>query len=57
MESKMLSYFGRVNYSWNDRYLLEVNVRADGSSRFYKDNRWGIFLLYLPDGVSAKSRS
>lgn len=43
MESKMLSYFGRVNYSWNDRYLLEVNVRADGSSRFYKDNRWGIF--------------
>ena len=39
----MLSYFGRVNYSWNDRYLLEVNVRADGSSRFYKDNRWGIF--------------
>lgn len=39
----MLSYFGRVNYSYNDRYLLEVNVRADGSSRFYKNNRWGVF--------------
>lgn len=43
VESKMLSYFGRVNYSYNDRYLLEVNVRADGSSRFYKNNRWGVF--------------
>lgn len=43
VESKMLSYFGRLNYSYNDRYLLEVNVRADGSSRFYKDNRWGVF--------------
>lgn len=43
VESKMLSYFGRANYAYNDRYLLEINVRADGSSRFYKDNRWGVF--------------
>lgn len=42
-ENKMLSYFGRVNYSFMDRYLVEANIRADGSSRFHKDNRWGIF--------------
>ena len=42
-ENKMLSYFGRVNYSLMDKYLFEANLRADASSRFYKDNRWGIF--------------
>lgn len=42
-ENKMLSYFGRVNYSFMDRYLLEANLRTDGSSRFHKDHRWGIF--------------
>lgn len=42
-ESKMLSYFGRINYSFMDRYLLEANLRADASSRFHKDNRWGVF--------------
>jgi TonB-linked SusC/RagA family outer membrane protein len=39
----LASFFGRVNYSWNDRYLLEANVRYDGSSRFAKKNRWGLF--------------
>lgn len=43
VESKMLSYFGRLNYSFKDRYLLEANLRADASSRFHKDNRWGWF--------------
>lgn len=42
-EYKILSYFGRLNYSFNDRYLFEANLRADASSRFYKNNRWGIF--------------
>lgn len=42
-ESKMLSYFGRINYSYKDRYLFEANLRADASSRFHKDNRWGWF--------------
>ncbi|MEN7548004.1 TonB-dependent receptor [Rapidithrix thailandica] len=37
------SFFGRVNYSFADRYLLEVNIRRDGSSRFAKGNRWGTF--------------
>lgn len=42
-EDKLMSYFGRVNYSFMDRYLLEANIRADASSRFHKDNRWGVF--------------
>ena len=37
------SYFGRINYNYKERYLLEANVRFDGSSRFAKGNRWGIF--------------
>ena len=37
------SYFGRINYTLNDRYILEVNGRNDGSSRFPKVRRWGFF--------------
>ncbi|GGF67399.1 SusC/RagA family TonB-linked outer membrane protein [Wenyingzhuangia marina] len=37
------SYFGRINYSFNDRYLFEVNGRYDGTSRFITDGRWGFF--------------
>lgn len=37
------SFFGRFNYNYKERYLLEANVRFDGSSRFAKGNRWGIF--------------
>jgi TonB-linked SusC/RagA family outer membrane protein len=40
---KMLSYFGRINYSLSDKYLFEANLRADGSSRFKTGNRWGVF--------------
>lgn len=39
----MFSYFGRLNYSFADKYLFEANFRADASSRFKKDNRWGYF--------------
>lgn len=39
----MLSYIFRVNYSFNERYLLEVNGRYDGTSRFKQDKRWGFF--------------
>ena len=42
-EWRMLSYFGRVNYALMSKYLFEVNVRADASSRFAKENRWGYF--------------
>ncbi|HAW08492.1 MAG TPA: SusC/RagA family TonB-linked outer membrane protein, partial [Bacteroidetes bacterium] len=37
------SYFGRVNYNYLDKYLFEVNIRRDGSSRFGPDKRWGTF--------------
>ena len=40
---QLLSFFGRINYYFKDRYLLTATVRADGTSRFSKDNRWGIF--------------
>ncbi|MGM9738765.1 MAG: SusC/RagA family TonB-linked outer membrane protein [Candidatus Cryptobacteroides sp.] len=39
----LLSGFARVNWSYRSRYLLEANVRADGSSRFAKGNRYGVF--------------
>ncbi len=39
----MLSYFGRVSYDYQGKYLFEANIRADGSSRFGKDNRFGYF--------------
>ena len=42
-EWAMRSFFGRINLGWDDKYLLEANLRADGSSRFQKDNRWGYF--------------
>ena len=42
-EWAMRSYFGRVNLNWNDRYLLEFNLRADGSSKFAPGKRWGYF--------------
>jgi len=40
---RMFSYFGRFNYSFADKYLFEANFRADASSRFKKENRWGYF--------------
>lgn len=42
-EWAMRSYFGRINLNWDDKYLLEANLRADGSSKFAPDNRWGYF--------------
>ena len=39
----MLSWFGRVNYDFAGRYLLEANLRADASSRFAEGHRWGYF--------------
>ena len=39
----MLSYYGRINYSFDGKYLLTATVRRDASSRFSKDTRWGTF--------------
>lgn len=54
---QLLSFFGRVNYTFKNRYLLTGTLRADATSRFSKDNRWGIFLQWLWAGVSAKRLS
>ena len=65
-ENAILSYLGRMNYNYDDRYLLTVNFRRDGSSRFASSNRWGNFasvagawnlhnehFMQLPDFISS----
>ena len=42
-EWAMQSVFGRLNLNWQEKYLFEFNLRADGSSRFAKEKRWGYF--------------
>ena len=41
--NQLVSFFGRINYIFDDTYLLTFTLRDDGSSRFSKDNRWGLF--------------
>lgn len=43
MPNRLVSVFGRVQYSYGDRYVLQGSLRGDGSSRLGADNRWGIF--------------
>jgi TonB-linked SusC/RagA family outer membrane protein len=42
-DDKLLSFFGRINYDFMDRYILSATYRADGSSKFLGNNRWGYF--------------
>lgn len=42
-ENRLISFFGRVNFSMKDKYLVTVNMRSDGSTRFGPANRWGFF--------------
>lgn len=42
-EYALVSQFGRVNYAYNDRYLFQASVRRDGSSKFGKNNQYGVF--------------
>ena len=39
----IMSYFGRVNYNYKEKYLIEANARYDGSSKFQPENRWNFF--------------
>ncbi|NDV68125.1 TonB-dependent receptor [Dysgonomonas sp. 25] len=39
----LISYYARLNYTFDSRYMLTATVRGDGTSRFHKDNRWGTF--------------
>lgn len=42
-QNTLISYYGRLNYTFHNRYLLTATVRRDGSSRFSEKNRWGLF--------------
>ena len=42
-ENALLSFFGRLNYTFNDRYLFTATLRADGSSKLGANNKWGFF--------------
>lgn len=42
-EWSMVSFLGRINYNYKEKYLLSASIRRDGSSRFGKENRWGNF--------------
>ena len=48
-DDKLLSFFTRANYNYDDKYLLSFTFRADASSKFSKDNRWG----YFPSAAAA----
>src|SRR5690606_12292563 len=48
-QSLLVSFFGRLNYNFNDKYLFTFTLRRDGSSRFGADHRWGNF----PSGAFA----
>ena len=48
-ENKLMSYFGRINYNYDSRYYITATMRADGSSKFARGNRWG----YFPSGSLA----
>lgn len=48
-DDKLLSYFGRANYDFQGKYLLSATFRADASSKFSKENRWG----YFPSAAAA----
>jgi len=41
--NQLLSYFGKINYRWSDKYLASATLRVDGSSRFGEENRFGLF--------------
>ncbi|WP_276374907.1 TonB-dependent receptor [Chryseolinea sp. H1M3-3] len=43
LENRLISFFGRVNFTYNDRYILTASLRRDGSTRFSQQNRWGVF--------------
>ena len=48
-DNTLASYFGRLNYNYKSKYLLTATFRADGSSKFYGNNKWG----YFPSGAFA----
>ena len=52
-----MSYFARLGWTWKERYMVNATMRADGSSKFAKGNRWGYFPSVSADGLSPKRSS
>lgn len=52
-EDILLSYFGRINYDFKEKYMLTFVLRGDGSSKFAKDNRWGYFPSFAAGWVAS----
>jgi len=50
------SYFGRLNYAFNNRYLFEANIRRDGSSRFAAGHQWGTFPSFSAGWILSKEK-
>ena len=50
------SYFGRVAYNYDNKYLFQANIRYDGSSRFHADNRWGAFPSFSAGWVASEEK-
>lgn len=50
------SFFGRVLYSYENKYLLQANIRRDGSSRFHKNSRWGTFPSFSAGWVMSEEK-
>ncbi|MEZ0131813.1 hypothetical protein AB9T88_19320, partial [Flavobacterium sp. LBUM151] len=42
-KTRLIAYFGRVNYNYKDKYLLQGSIRRDGGSMFGENNQWGYF--------------
>ena len=54
IETQMVSFFGRLNYKFNERYLFQASLRADGSSVLAKGHKWGYFRQHPLRGVFQK---
>jgi TonB-dependent starch-binding outer membrane protein SusC len=53
-ENELQSYFGRVNYSYNEKYMLTASMRADGSTRFGENNKYGYFPSFAAGWILSK---
>ena len=55
--STLVSFYGRATYNFDERYLVTLTMRGDGSSRFAPGHQWGYFPRWPPHGVSPKKNS
>lgn len=56
-DSKLISFFGRVSYDFDGKYLFTASLRHEGSSKFGANHKWGNFPQFPPDGVYHRRNS